>query len=47
MPLTDEGSGAAACSFHFSRGNRRAWITASRLLEKQGRYQALVVVNEW
>jgi hypothetical protein len=47
MAVRGSGSGGTACSFHLASGNRHAWVSASQLGEKDGRYQALVVVDEW
>lgn len=47
VAVEGSGSGVSACNFHVARGERYAWVTVSRLASKEGRYQALVVVDEW
>lgn len=47
VAIQGSGSGATACSFHAASGSRHAWVSASQLGEKEGRYQALVIVDEW
>lgn len=47
VAIQGSGSGSTACSLHVASGSRHAWVSASQFGEREGRYQALVIVDEW